>query len=120
FNVFGPIVVDELARVVREGGSVVVVHPGPSHLNELRGLVYAETSPHDVKEPLRSGPEWFTRVGTMTVTFPIAITEEQTLWDLFAMTPYRWHAPRDIRARLAREASRPGGFTTEVDVVISS
>ena len=120
FNVFGPVVVEELARVVRRGGAVVVAHPGRSHLQELRALVYAEPRPHEIKDPLRHGLEWFSRTGTVTVTFPIIIDDGDHLWDLFTMTPYRWHAPPDVRRRLDAEAARPGGFVTEVDVVISS
>ena len=119
-NVFGPVLGPELARVVRPGGIAIAAHPGPGHLASLRALVYDEPRPHEVKDPLRDTPELFVRVGTMTVTFPIAIGEPGLLGDLFAMTPYRWHAPPDIGGRLMREASGVAGFETLVDVVLSS
>jgi 23S rRNA (guanine745-N1)-methyltransferase len=119
-NVFGPVFPDELARVVRPGGVVVAAHPGPGHLGALRALVYADDRPHEVKDPLRASREWFARAGTVSVTFPITISDAATLTDLFTMTPYRWHADLDITERLSAEAARPGGFVTDVDIVISS
>lgn len=119
-GVFAPMFGEELARVVRPSGTVIAVHPGPDHLATLRRLVYDEPRPHEVKDPLRDTPELFARVGTMTVTFPLVLTDAQRLGDLFAMTPYRWHAPAGIGERLASEARRPGGFETEVDVVLST
>jgi 23S rRNA (guanine745-N1)-methyltransferase len=117
-SVFGPLFPGELARVVRPGGTVVVAHPGPTHLESLRALVYAEPRPHEVKEPLRSGTEWFEQVESTSLTFPIDVLDVERLYDLFAMTPYRWHAPLDIRARL--EAASADGFRTAADVQLTT
>ena len=119
-GVFGPVLAGELGRVVRPEGTVVLAHPGAAHLASLRTLVYDDPRPHAVKDPLRDAGELFTKVGTMTVTFPIVISDGAQLNDLFAMTPYRWHAPPGIAERLDAEAGRPGGFETEVDVVVST
>jgi 23S rRNA (guanine745-N1)-methyltransferase len=119
--VFGPVVPAELARLTGPGGTVVAAHPGPGHLAALRRLVYAEEAhPHEIKDPLRHSREWFAPAGTVTVSFPITITDAATAGDLFAMTPYRWHAPPDISARLEEAVAEPGGFRTEADIVISS
>jgi 23S rRNA (guanine745-N1)-methyltransferase len=114
-DVFGPVVPDELARVVRSGGLVVAVHPGPRHLDALRRLVYAEARPHEVKDPLRSAGDQFERIGSETVRFGIVTADARDLW---AMTPYRWHAPPDIETRLLEASAR--GFETEVDVVVTA
>jgi len=119
-DVFGPVVAHELARVVAPGGVAVAAHPGPGHLGSLRALVYADPRPHEVKGPLRDAGRWFARTGATTVTFPIVICDPPSLADLFAMTPYRWHAPPGIDERLTVEAARPGGFCTNVDVVVTS
>jgi len=112
-NVFGPIAPEELARVVRPSGSVVIVHPGPRHLFALRELVYEQAAPHEPKNPLRAVPDWFRPAGTVTVAYPLSLTAGETAQQLLAMTPYRWHAPRHIEDRLAT-------LETEVDVMISS
>jgi len=116
--VFGPVFPTELARVVRAGGGVVAVHPGPRHLESLRALVYAEPHPHEVKAPLRTAPEEFAKRGAEPVRFPVVVRDVELLRALFAMTPYRWHAPPDIGARL--DAAAAGGFETQADVVVTS
>jgi len=118
-NVFGPIVPSELARVVRRDGIVVAAHPRPAHLEELRALVFAEkTGPRTVKPPLRNAKEWFKETGSVSITFPVAIPDESLLVDLFAMTPYQWHAPMDIHQRLAALAS--GGQEILADVQMTT
>jgi 23S rRNA (guanine745-N1)-methyltransferase len=119
-NVFGPAMPAELARVLHGGGTVVTAHPGRNHLAGLRRIVYPEARSHQVKGPLRQAGEWFAQAGSVTVTFPLVIDDSRVLRDLFTMTPYRWHAPPDIGERLDAEAGRPGGFVTDVDVVITS
>ena len=116
-NAFGPIVPRELARVVRRDGIVVAAHPRPSHLEELRTLVFAKNAgPRPVKPPLRNAKEWFTETGAASITFPLAIPDESVLAALFAMTPYRWHAPIDIDERLAALASAGLGILADVQV----
>jgi 23S rRNA (guanine745-N1)-methyltransferase len=116
--VFGPVVPAELARVVRPGGAVLAAHPGPSHLAALRALVYADARPHEVKPPLRDAPEWFEPAGAERLTFAVVAADAAVLTDLFAMTPYRWHAPPDMAERLADAAREP--FATAADVVITT
>jgi 23S rRNA (guanine745-N1)-methyltransferase len=116
-NVFSPVAVAELARVVRLGGAVVAAHPGPAHLEGLRFLVYPDARPHQVKPPLRDAGEWFTQTDSLSITFPLAATDTAGLHDLFAMTPYRWHAPRDIDERIAAAVSPQ--FETVADLRIT-
>lgn len=109
-DVFGPVVPAELARVVHPGGTAVIAHPGDEHLMALRRLVYDDPRPHDVKDPLREAGMWFAPAGSDRVTFPVVIDE-----DLFAMTPYRWHAPPDMAERLAAADRR-----ATADIVVTS
>lgn len=115
-SIFGPVIPAELARVVRLGGSVVAVHPGPRHLTEVRTLVYDEARPHKIKPPLRGMEACFTEVRSSRVSFPVIVKDLSQLRDLFAMTPYRWHAQGDIHDRLATAAP---GFVTTADIVIT-
>jgi 23S rRNA (guanine745-N1)-methyltransferase len=117
-NIFGPVFARELARVVRPGGAVVMAHPGPHHLAALRALVYESPRPHQVKPPLRGAADWFEEVGSVPVRFPVEVEGPGAAADLFAMTPYRWHGPRDIGERLA-EAGRQR-LTTEVDARVTT
>jgi 23S rRNA (guanine745-N1)-methyltransferase len=117
-NVFGPVVAGELARVVHPGGAVVAAFPGAGHLEQLRSMVYPDPRPHAVKPPLRDAAQWFVQTGSWSVTFSLAVTDVAELRDLFAMTPYRWHAPPDMDDRLA--AAIAPRFETLADIQIAT
>jgi 23S rRNA (guanine745-N1)-methyltransferase len=117
-SVFGPVVPAELARVLRTDGVVVAIHPGPAHLEDLRAIVYSQARDHEVKPPLRGAAEWFAEKDLVPLRFPLVVTEAALLRDLFAMTPYRWHAPPDVGERLSAAAS--AGFETTVDVCLTT
>ncbi len=114
-SVFGPIAAAELARVLKPGGAILAVHPGPRHLFSLRSLVYEDPRPHQVKDPLRA-LEAVELSHRRLLSYPLAVSGAGQATQLLTMTPYRWHAPRDIAARL----ESAGGFDTEVDVVLST
>lgn len=116
-NVFGPVEAVELARVVRPGGWVVAAHPGADHLTEIRALVYDEPRPHEIKPPLRNSADWFTQVGVTRICFPVAVAGPEQLLDLFAMTPYRWHAARETHRHLA--AAARACFTVTADIQLT-
>jgi len=116
--IFSPTFAEELARVVRPGGVVVTAHPCPNHLATLRELVYERARPHEVKPPLRGAEEWFDEIGSVTLRFPVVVSDVAALRDLFAMTPYRWHGPRDIDERLKEATRRP--FATSADVRVTT
>jgi 23S rRNA (guanine745-N1)-methyltransferase len=114
-SVFGPVVPGEFARVVAPGGAVIAVHPGPGHLSALRSLVYDAPRRHQVKDPLRDAQRWFRSLEHDRVRFQMQLSSTEAAIQLLTMTPYRWHAPRDINARLAQL----GGLETDVDVLVS-
>jgi 23S rRNA (guanine745-N1)-methyltransferase len=117
-NVFGPVSAAELARVVRPGGVVVAAFPGTGHLEQLRSMVYPDPRPHAVKPPLRDADEWFVQTASLSVTFTLVVTDVAALRDLFAMTPYRWHAPRDMDDRIA--AALSPRFETLADIEVAT
>ena len=45
-RIYAPCKAQELARVVKPGGWVITVTPGPRHLMELKGLIYDEVRLH--------------------------------------------------------------------------
>lgn len=93
-SVFSPVFPDELLRVVRPGGSAVVVVPGAAHLAGLRALLYRESVPHDEAIPLDGiagfGAERTERVA-LSLDLPAGAVR-----DLVGMTPYRYAVPNAL------------------------
>ena len=96
----------------------MTAHPSPNHLATLRALVYERARPHEVKPPLRGAEEWFDEIESVTLRFPLVVSDVAALRDLFAMTPYRWHGPRDIDERLKEATRRP--FASSADVRVTT
>jgi len=95
-SVMSPTSEAEFLRVARPGGHVVVVSPGPDHLDGLRRLLYADYRQHDGEVPL---------AGSLPVAGVERLRAEQVLGDeeaelVWAMTPYRWNAPLEGVERL--------------------
>ncbi|CAA9258003.1 MAG: hypothetical protein AVDCRST_MAG76-2712 [uncultured Acidimicrobiales bacterium] len=95
-SVMSPTSEAEFLRVARPGGHVVVVSPGPDHLDGLRRLLYADYRPHDGEVPLADVLD-VVAVERLRSQQVLDRDEAELLW---AMTPYRWNAPADGVDRL--------------------
>lgn len=102
-SVMSPTSEAEFLRVARPGGHIVVVSPGPDHLDGLRRLLYAEYRLHDGEVPLA---DRLRPVATDRFLSPQVLTpdEAELVW---AMTPYRWNAPTEGVARLRAATEVP-------------
>ncbi|QPG04318.1 methyltransferase domain-containing protein [Salinimonas marina] len=86
-QVFAPGSTSEYARVLRPGGLLVTVDPGPQHLTELKAMVYDTPQQH-------SAPELLVKPWTLRqqsdLQFGVDLTDEITRHGLLKMTPYTW------------------------------
>jgi 23S rRNA (guanine745-N1)-methyltransferase len=114
-SVFGPLVPEEVERIVVPGGHVVAVHPGREHLAQLRALVYGETRPYLVKPPLAHA-RTFVAKDRRRVQFPCHLQGPDQLLDLFGMTPYSRYASAGVRERISRVSSP---ITVNVDAHVT-
>ncbi|WP_145907616.1 putative RNA methyltransferase [Faecalibaculum rodentium] len=95
-SIFTPLPEDELQRVIRPGGSLIQVMPGPDHLLELKELAYetAYRNPDKVRQL-----EGFEAPECIHIQKTIPVSD---VWDLFEMTPYRYHTPKEGLERVKR------------------
>jgi 23S rRNA (guanine745-N1)-methyltransferase len=98
-SVFSPISSDETARILKPGGTLIMVGPGEQHLSGLTELIYDKTVPHG-GNPLEADAQ-FTLQESIEVKRDISVQGSDIL-DLLTMTPYYWHTRPEQQAMLAK------------------
>ena len=88
-KVFSPIGDEEASRVLRGGGIVAEVIPGPDHLRELRAVLYREDRPHDDASSLGRSPRFAVSDETR-IHRQLRAQDVGQVADLLAMSPYRF------------------------------
>lgn len=99
-RIYAPCKAEELARVVKPGGWVVTVTPGPRHLMELKGLIYDEMRLHAPHSEQLAG---FTLQQEQSVAYEMALTGDEAV-ALLQMTSFAWRAKADVWQALAQQA----------------
>ena len=109
--IFSPLAVAEIARVVKPGGTLIVLAPDTNHLQELRAALYPSVRPHQPDKWLAAMAGAFELRDAQRVQFRIDLPDNDTIRSLLKMTPYYWRAPRDRRAQVEALTR----FSTQVD-----
>lgn len=108
-SVFAPIDTASFDRVLRPGGALVTVTPGPRHLWQLKEHLFDAPEEHPVDPPL-PGP-----VDVRRLAYTIDLQGEGTAGDLLGMTPYVWYLDQATRDRVEALPR----LRTEVDFAVS-
>jgi 23S rRNA (guanine745-N1)-methyltransferase len=88
-SVFSPISADETARILKPGGTLIMVGPGEQHLSGLTQLIYNKTVPH-AGNPLDTDAQFILRESS-DIKRNISLQGSDII-DLLTMTPYYWQA----------------------------
>lgn len=96
-NLFAPCVEREYARVLRDGGLLIVVGAGEDHLYDLKQAVYDEVYRNDPRADL---PTELPLVLQRRVDFKVNLTRHEDIESLFSMTPYYYRTPASGFERL--------------------
>jgi len=96
-NCFSPLAIDEFRRVLRPGGVLLYVVPGPRHLWEMKKVLYDRPYENPEEAVAYEGFEY------LEIRSPerVMILNSQEVMDLFSMTPYAWKTPKAGVERLA-------------------
>lgn len=90
-NCFSPMAAEEFARVLRPGGVLLYVVPGPDHLWEMKEVLYPQ--PYRNPEETVDYPG-FSLLGVTPVECSFVLEDNEDIMALFSMTPYAWKSPR--------------------------
>lgn len=94
---FGFPVAAEFARVLRPGGLLLQLDPGPQHLRELREILYP--SLHERSAKSAAVPAGFAPERREWLSFDIGLDSTQEIADLLIMTPHLHRATPQARAQ---------------------
>jgi 23S rRNA (guanine745-N1)-methyltransferase len=99
-NVFSPANFPEFSRVLGEQGGLLIVSPGPRHLNGLRKVIYPEAREHAPSTIREEADAFFSLAAETRITYPLELESREAILDLLAMTPYFWNIDLKTKARV--------------------
>jgi 23S rRNA (guanine745-N1)-methyltransferase len=99
-NVFSPADFPEFARVLKMTGELLIVSPGPRHLNGLREIIYPEAREHAKSTVSEEAKEFFSLVSETSINYQLELKGREPIMDLLAMTPYFWNINLKTKARV--------------------
>jgi 23S rRNA (guanine745-N1)-methyltransferase len=92
-RIYAPSKDEELARVLRRDGVLIIVTPGAKHLLGLREKIYHQIRPHP--EPVT--PQGFVSTAIHRVNFTLNVAAGAHAAALLQMTPFAWKLPADLQ-----------------------
>lgn len=108
-SLFSPLPVEEMARVLKPTGQVLVATPATEHLHDLRAALFDQVNPHQPEKFIELMSPRFLLKQQHTLTYPLQLNQS-ALKQLIAMTPYAWKAKAAKRELLENQAT----FNTQV------
>lgn len=98
-SLFSPIPEQEILRVLKQDGYLLVVTPATEHLYAMRNALFDEVNPHEPNKFVDQLSQNFELIRDVEVDAPM-ILRQQDLKNLIAMTPYAYKAKVELRAAL--------------------
>ena len=94
---FGFMSVDAFYRVLKPGGKIILLDPGPEHLSELRKIIYPQVKKQDRSGPTQIEREGFALIESEALTFKEKINTNEKIKQLLIMTPHFYRASNEGR-----------------------
>ncbi len=110
-SVFAPVPDKEAHRILKDGGIMLVCHPGKDHLSGLKALVY--DTPYD-NEETDTAYDGFVKIRDERVKYEVTVSKEH-ISSLFLMTPYYWKTSKEDAEKL----NSVDTLKTTLDFIIS-
>jgi len=101
-SIFAPIAWDEMSRILKDDGYLIVASSGKRHIYELRQVLYDE--PREASGVV-SCPGGFSVVSEETISYKIKIDGNEAVTDLFYMTPFCYKTSKKDFEKLSAVSS---------------
>ena len=101
-NMFSPLALDEVRRVLKRGGVYIMAIPAENHLFGLKAAIY--DTPYK-NEPQSTELEGFELLSEERLTYPLFLDSSEKIKSLFMMTPYAYRTSRVGRERISALSS---------------
>jgi 23S rRNA (guanine745-N1)-methyltransferase len=98
-SLFSPIPKQEILRVLKDGGYLMVVTPATNHLYAMREALFKEVKAHDSAKFVEQLKDAFELVEDIVIDAPMQLNQTD-LKNLIAMTPYAYKAKPERRQAL--------------------
>jgi len=112
--VFGFQSFEGFSTVLKPGGRIILVEPGPDHLKELREVIYSEVKISDPQDLARAEKTGFALLNRKRLQFKTGAINHEQINNLLVMTPHFFRASKEGR----EAASNLEKLDLTVDVVI--
>lgn len=101
-SMFAPIPWDEVKRVLKDDGVLIVISSGEKHLYEMRRMIYDDVILSDSKQSLeeKASAFGFDEIRAENLTYTMHLSENSEIMSLFTMTPFYYKTSREGRERL--------------------
>ncbi len=109
-RIYAPSNEQELSRVMKEGGLLITVSPGPKHHWFLKTMIYAQPEEHDESDSEISG---FELVHAERLETMMSLSEPNDIDNFLNMTPYAWKLTETDKKQLSDK-----GLECELDFKI--
>jgi 23S rRNA (guanine745-N1)-methyltransferase len=110
-RVYAPSNDDEVIRILKPGGLLLTVTPGPRHLWQLKQFIYKKVNEHEINVDI---PEGFTQIETQRVSYSIK-PDQSNRMALLQMTPFAWRAKGEVLNNIQRAT----GLEIETDFILT-
>lgn len=103
-SLFSPIPEQEILRVLKDRGYLLVVTPAQQHLYAMREALFDQVNPHVPEKFVKQLEQNFELVDQQVVDAPLNL-DTAALTQLIAMTPYAYKAKAEKREQLQQRES---------------
>ncbi len=102
FNIFSPLAMDEVKRVLKSDGRFIMAIPDEGHLYDLKAKIYDTPYKNTVESTNIAG---FRLIEEKKLHYNMVLDSREAISSLFMMTPYAYRTKPENKARIAELSS---------------